>query len=279
MVAADAIERYAEHRMTESAPFVASRVGVVVPAHNEETLLPRCLNALGVAASAIDVRVCVVVVLDCCNDSSARAIADVEQRAFESLTILTSQARNVGIARHLGIETLIDRHGPGSLWLATTDADSMVGPQWLHRQLSHAEHGASAVVGTVEVLDWSMQPPRVARRYRARYRSESGHRHMHGANLSMTAAAYLASGGFPPLRSGEDVALISRLGTSGQAIVWAADLPVVTSARRTGRAPNGFAGHLASLAGAAPAGAALGEASLAGQTSDIKSEVAADVAN
>ena len=31
-------------------------------------------------------------------------------------------------------------------------------------------------------------------------------------------------------------------------MVWAADLPVVTSARRTGRAIGGFADHLAGLA-------------------------------
>jgi hypothetical protein len=31
-------------------------------------------------------------------------------------------------------------------------------------------------------------------------------------------------------------------------VVWAADLPVITSARPVGRAPAGFAGYLAGLA-------------------------------
>jgi hypothetical protein len=34
-----------------------------------------------------------------------------------------------------------------------------------------------------------------------------GHHHVHGANLGMSASAYGAAGGFPPLRTHEDVAL------------------------------------------------------------------------
>jgi hypothetical protein len=44
------------------------------------------------------------------------------------------------------------------------------------------------------------------------------------------------------------VDLIGRLEAAGSAMVWAADLPVTTSARRIGRAPGGFADYLAELA-------------------------------
>jgi glycosyltransferase involved in cell wall biosynthesis len=46
-------------------------VGVVVPAHDEETLLPACLAALRDAASALRLPVHVVVVADACTDQTA----------------------------------------------------------------------------------------------------------------------------------------------------------------------------------------------------------------
>ena len=46
-------------------------VGVVVPAHNEETLLPACLMALQRAVSAVGVPVQVLVVADTCTDQTA----------------------------------------------------------------------------------------------------------------------------------------------------------------------------------------------------------------
>jgi glycosyltransferase involved in cell wall biosynthesis len=46
-------------------------VGVVVPAHDEETLLSACLAALRDAASALRLPVHVVVVADACTDQTA----------------------------------------------------------------------------------------------------------------------------------------------------------------------------------------------------------------
>ena len=42
------------------------------------------------------------------------------------------------------------------------------------------------------------------------------HPHVHGANLGVTAAAYLAAGGFSALRTGEDHALVRALETAGR---------------------------------------------------------------
>jgi hypothetical protein len=66
----------------------------------------------------------------------------------------------------------------------------------------------------------------------------------------MAAAAYLAAGGFPPVDADEDVALVRSLIADGEPVVWAADLPVVTSARARGRTSAGFAQYLRGLADA-----------------------------
>lgn len=224
------------------------RIGVVVPAHNEEELLPSCLAALGVAARTVGVPVTVAVVLDSCTDGSLNAALDADSRPFRHLMPIVCDDHNVGSARARGAQFLLDSEGPAGLWLATTDADSVVPPHWLAAQLEHAAAGARAVVGTVQVLDWSAHPLRVRRHYLSRYTARPGHRHMHGANLSMAADAYTAAGGFPPSTVDEDVALVQRLVANDEPIVWAADLAVTTSARSGGRTAAGFAGHLRQLA-------------------------------
>lgn len=225
-----------------------SRVGVVIPAHNEEVLLPACIAALGVAAARAEVPVSAVVVLDACMDGSLQAVRDGDPAPFDRLEHIACQVRSVGAARAAGSRYLIRSHDPAGLWLATTDADSTVPPDWIVRQLAHARLGARAVIGTVHVADWSHHPTHVEPRYRTSYDARDDHRHVHGANISMAATAYLAAGGFPALATAEDVAIIERLCAASEPVVWAADLPVITSARLDSRAPAGFASYLAGLA-------------------------------
>jgi len=210
-------------------------IGVVVPAHDEEALIGRCIAALAVAArhpGLLGEAIEIVVVLDACSDAT-RAVA-------ESLgaTCIDVQARNVGIARAAGASALIAR---GARWLAFTDADSAVAPDWLACQL---ESRADAVCGVVCVDDWGDFGADARARYAARYVDADGHRHIHGASLGVSAAAYLRAGGFPPLRSSEDVELVRRLRGQGATIRWTNSVRVSTSARRVARAPDGFAAHL-----------------------------------
>jgi hypothetical protein len=136
------------------------------------------------------------------------------------------------------------RSEPASIWLATTDADTVVPPGWLGRQLWYADEGWDVVLGTVTVADWSEHPPHVPAAFAARYGSGNGpHPHVHGANIGIRASAYLAAGGFRPLPTAEDHALLAAVSRAGCSVLCAADVTVETSARRQARAPNGF-GHL-----------------------------------
>jgi glycosyltransferase involved in cell wall biosynthesis len=213
-------------------------IGVVVPAHNEEASIAACLAAIRLASrhpALAGEPVEVVVVLDACEDATG-AIA--EGSGVETLAV---HGRNVGAARAAGARRLIDA---GARWLAFTDADSEVPPDWIASQLAQ---DADAVCGIVVVDDWAAHPPQVRQRYEAAYVARDGHRHVHGANLSVSTAAYLRAGGFPPLRTSEDVALVDALSTTGARIAWSGAVRVRTSARTLGRAPAGFAAHLASL--------------------------------
>jgi SAM-dependent methyltransferase len=62
--------------------------------------------------------------------------------------------------RHL--VTDYPRSGPAAIWLATTDADTVVPPGWLRRQLSYAGRGWDVVLGTVEVADWAEHLPQAS---------------------------------------------------------------------------------------------------------------------
>jgi glycosyltransferase involved in cell wall biosynthesis len=214
-------------------------IGVIVPAHNEEALLAPCLAALVAASRHEDLAgeaVRIVVVLDACSDFSG-AIA----RAY-GVETLTLRARNVGIARAAGADLLL---ADGARWLAFTDADSRVSPGWLVAQLAL---DADAVCGSIAVDDWSAHPHSVREYFRKTYVDADGHRHIHGANLGVSADAYRRAGGFPPLKCSEDVALVDRLIALGAHIAWSAAPRVITSARAVTRARGGFGDTLVAWA-------------------------------
>ncbi|MBC7305591.1 MAG: glycosyltransferase [Dietzia sp.] len=216
-------------------------IDVVIPVHDEQELLPGCLDSLEACAAVTPVPVTVTVVLDSCTDAS-------ETIARGRVRIVRCDARNVGAARAVGFDSLPRPASPqrsGQRWYATTDADSRVPPTWLADQLARALDGADVVAGLVEVTDWSEWNPDTRVRYLEGYRAGSDHRHIHGANIGISARAYRDLGGFEPLPVHEDVRLVHRAEEAGLAIAWSTATPVTTSARRHSRTPGGFSGHLA----------------------------------
>ena len=238
-------------------PVVAA--GVVIPAHDEEALLPACLAALRRTASALHVPVQLLVIADRCGDRTA------EVARAGGARVISIGARRVGAARAAGMTELLrltSGTDPSAIWLATTDADTVVPPGWLRRQLEYANAGWDVVLGTVTVADWNGYPPHVPAAFEERYAFGSGpHPHVHGANLGIRASAYLAAGGFRPLRTAEDHALLAAATEAGCRVVQAGDITVETSGRRLARAPRGFSSLLRNLAdrrvphGSAPPGA------------------------
>ena len=87
-------------------------VGVVVPAHDEEELLPGALAALREAAAVAEagrpgLRVRIVVAADACCDGTAALARQA------GVTVVKVSARNVGVARAAGLrEVLRQQAGP-----------------------------------------------------------------------------------------------------------------------------------------------------------------------
>ena len=209
-------------------------IGIAIPAHNEAEHIGECLASVLAACAHPALQgepAMVVVVLDDCSDDTARIAAGYP------VTLLATQTRCVGAARALGAQRLL---ASGARWLAFTDADTRVAPDWLAAQLALR---ADVVCGTVEVTDWEVfhgEAATMQAHFARTYFDADGHRHVHGANLGVSASAYLSAGGFAPLACSEDQALVDTLSALGARIAWSAAPRVRTSARQDPRAAGGF---------------------------------------
>ncbi|MEO7854851.1 MAG: glycosyltransferase [Rubrivivax sp.] len=216
-------------------------IAVIVPAHDEAEHIGGCLASIRRAGEnplLRNERVQIFVALDACKDRTGY-IADQH-----GATLVVLDQNNVGAARALAARAAV---AAGARWLAFTDADSQVAPDWLAAQLSL---GAEAVCGTVTVGDWSSRHTIVRERHDAAYSDRDGHRHVHGANLGVRTDAYVRVGGFDALVCNEDVALVEALQEAGVVIAWSMRPKVMTSARRDFKAPNGLGATLERIEGA-----------------------------
>lgn len=220
-----------------------SALVVVVPVRDEAERLDRSLAALGSAvwtARRRGLRCVVRVVLDACTDESPQVAAR------HPFSVVHSDAGVVGTARAVGVASALRDLGGvprNRVWIANTDADSAVPPNWLVSFADLAEAGADVVLGTVrpDFTELSAQ-------YRANWLrthvpgSPAGN--VHGANLGIRASTYAASGGFAAVAEHEDVMLIDRCRRLRARIVASDAAEVTTSGRTEGRTPGGYASFI-----------------------------------
>ena len=227
-------------------------IAVLIPARNEEQLLPRCLHSIQAARLHLPTGVTsdVIVVSD---SSSDRTTAIAQQILGDSGIVLASDCGIVGRSRALAAQLALDRyaqrtsHPLNRCWLANTDADCDIPVSWLRDQLVLADRGFTAVAGIIDVDSFAEHDPAVPQLFRDSYliHADGTHPHVHGANLGIRADVYLRSGGWMHLPTAEDHDLWGRLKAEGTRRLSDARLSVITSGRRLGRAPLGFAGALA----------------------------------
>ena len=212
-----------------------------MPAHDEVELLADTLRAIRVARRALppEMTSTLVVVADACADDTAQVARSLLHRPTDQ--VVEIGARCVGEARRVGTEAALSRspHPLSQVWIASTDADTVVPPTWLCAQLDQARRGAAALAGTVALRAGA---DGLDEAFRRRYLVErdGSHQHVHGANLGLRADLYVTVGGWRPLDTGEDHDLWRRVADVVPPISTTAN-PVLTSARRSGRAPHGFA--------------------------------------
>lgn len=224
-------------------------VSVIVPAHDEAELLGGALRSIATAAEAVELPVLLVVVLDRCSDASAALAAEaVDRYARLEVRPVAGRFPHVGAVRSAGVAEAVRARASVPArrhWTAHTDADTVVPPHWLSRQVEIADSGVDLVIGTA-VPDEA--PGTLASRlWHERHLLVEGHTAVHGANLGIRLDGLLAIGGFAELGVGEDVETVRRLRASG--VSWTATdtTRVTTSARRKGRVHGGFSGFMRRL--------------------------------
>ncbi len=228
---------------------------IVIPAHNEQRRISRALAAVSVARSALPFSISssVVVAADSCTDNTwaaARRMMGASDLVLETRHRSAGRARRTATAAGLEKISFVSQR----VWIANTDADSVVAPDWLTMQVRLANEGARAVAGVVSLAADECDPDLFHRFQRAYLIHHDGtHPHVHGTNLGVRADAYFSVGGWPRIKTGEDQTLWRRLRAAGHPTVSTSSLVVQTSARLRGRAPDGFAKDLANLASRAAA--------------------------
>jgi glucosyl-3-phosphoglycerate synthase len=256
---------------TLPAPRQSVRAVVVVPAHDEELRIGRCLRALASQAEVRGDEFEVVVVLDACEDGTEAEVDAVRSYlvrhtspkyertdATPAIHTVVGPGQGAGPARATGMDigcARLEALGRDGGLLASTDADSVVAPDWIARQLEAIATGAEAIGGQV-VLDpteAAALPPGVladreaqlaARTRDAAARGPAEHAHFSGASLGVTPAAYRRAGGMAWMAALEDQELEDRLVAAGVTIHRLRPVSVVTAARTEGRAERGLARDL-----------------------------------
>ncbi|MEZ5409199.1 MAG: glycosyltransferase [Acidimicrobiales bacterium] len=239
-----------------------TNVIVAIPAHNEAESIAACLASIDVAAAEVAAPIRVVVAADGCSDATVAAAESVPMLNCE-VSVRQGRWGGAGAARRAAVGAgLADLSSPGggeaaSIWIANTDADTVVTPGWLHVQVRLARH-YQAVAGVVD-LDPARVAATLAARFSAAYRIDGErHSHVHGANLGVRADAYLRAGGWcAQTLVGEDHGLWNRLIETGAAVLHTSRARVVTSGRTFSRVEGGFATDLRALLLSSPPPARL----------------------
>jgi glycosyltransferase involved in cell wall biosynthesis len=243
-----------------AAPAAELRAVVVIPARDEEQRIEACLEALAAQVEIEPAAYEVVVVLDACSDGTERLV-EAARRHWPELRLLTmvGPGRGAGPARATGMDigcARLESVGRLEGLLATTDADSVVAPDWIARQLEAIDAGAEAIGGEIllDVGEAERLSGEVVRRRDtelgertalAQARGPAEHAHFAGASIGLTPRAYRQAGGMGWLAALEDQELEDRLAAAGVAIHRLRPVRVVTSARTDGRAERGLALDLA----------------------------------
>lgn len=241
------------------APAPTLRAAIVVPARDEEQRIGACLDSIARQEGMGPADYELIVVLDACEDGTADEVAAAAERWPElRLRCVAGPGRGAGPARALGMDVAcarLESVGGAHGLLASTDADTVVAPDWLRRQIEAIEAGAEAVGGEIaldpdearalpaEVLE--RRSAEIADRLRAAgRRGPAEHAHFSGASLGVTPSAYRRVGGMGQLAALEDQELEDRLASAGIAIHRPRSVRVTTAARTEGRAERGLARDL-----------------------------------
>jgi GT2 family glycosyltransferase len=241
------------------------RIAVAIPALNERASIVQCVAALSRQVDRLPTSTpfSVHVLANNCSDDTAEVLRD----SFDDCGWLhvrevrsAAGAGNAGWARRLAMEYAADGLSASIDLVLSSDADTVVAPDWCEKILKYFDHGFDAVAGIARIrgVDWAdvTHEQRARLRQLTKYhallsylrsdRSAPGdpwpnHGYEGGASIALTLDMYRQIGGCPALPCGEDRALFEAVRAAGGKVRHALDVRVFTSGRRIGRAKGGTA--------------------------------------
>lgn len=246
---------------------------VVIPARNEQALLPRLLVAMArqTILSALSDPLDVILVLNNTDDRSGvvarQAVADASRVRLTVLDVHFPRDRaHVGSARNLGMEVASRDLGGRPGVILTTDADAVPADDWIEANLRAIDAGADLVGGRIvgDRQEEERLGPDFLRRARlyARYGDACDqlaslidprahdpwprHHDHTGASLAVRDDVYRKVGGLDPLPCREDLGFVAKVEAAGFRLCHPSDVTVTVSARTQGRASGGMADCLTS---------------------------------
>jgi glycosyltransferase involved in cell wall biosynthesis len=197
---------------------------IVIPAYNEEALLPGTLAALAEAMGAVAPSGEVVV----CDNNSTDRTAEIARAA--GATVVSEPKNQISRARNAGARAARGRH------LVFVDADTVVPPALLARALGAL--GSGRVVGGGAAVAMDVPPTGVAAVLLSSWNALSRRTRLAaGSFLFARGDAFLATGGFSlKVYASEEIWMsraLKRWGAArGLEFLILDDPPVVTSARK-----------------------------------------------
>jgi GT2 family glycosyltransferase len=234
---------------------------VAIPVRNEVNRIEACLAALAAQSKLPEAA---VLLFNNCDDGSqveAKRISRNLPFSLEMISVqLASHEANAGTARRLAMWQASNIAGNDGA-LLTTDADAVVGHDWISRNIAALLAGADAVCGRV-VID-PVEALAIPTHLHADDRLENElldlldqiafaldpephdprprHVQAAGASLAVSNEMFRRVGGVPIVASGEDRALVHALTLIDARIRHDVGMEVVASGRLDGRAPGGMA--------------------------------------
>jgi GT2 family glycosyltransferase len=238
-----------------------SSVIVAVPVRDEAGRIGSCLTALNQQIRPPDT---VVLMLNNCTDDTetiARAMMPNLRFGLDLISQdLPPAQADAGHARGLAMDLAAKRAGPSGV-LLTTDADAIVPPDWVIRNLNALHQGVDIVCGQavidpveammiptplhdddalerqlIALLDdfaWMLDPEP--------HDPPPRHTEASGASVAVSVEAFRRVGGIPAISSGEDRAFVRALWMVDARVRHDPSIQVTVSGRIEGRAPGGMA--------------------------------------
>lgn len=193
-------------------------IAVVIPAHNEAKLIGGTLQTLLSQTRPPDE---LIVVDNASTDQTA------EIARLHGATVISCPKPGVAFARQAGLLAA------KSDWIVTTDADSRPVPHWLELLEAHMP-GHVALYGPLRFFDVHPVDQSVSEwAYRGFLQVVDlmGRPNLAGANMAYSRLAALQVGGYPEVKSREDVLLGWKLRKCGL-VGYVSEALVMTSGRR-----------------------------------------------